>query len=266
MGNDDLAGAERIGLGRTAEVFAWGPGRVLKLFHGWVPAGWAEHERWLTEAVHAAGLPAPAVFEPVALEGRHGFVMERVEGPSLLRVLLERPWRAAAVARQLAEVQAAVHAHRVPALPPLEGKLREAIGRASLPAQVQEQALAALAALPQGDATCHGDIHPDNVVLTARGPVVLDWTAAGRGHPLVDVVRTSLMLRLGVPPQGAVRLLVGVLRPWVHGSYLRHALVLAGATRAELQPFLLPVAAARVADQIEDELPALRAHLERLAG
>ena len=49
-----------------------------------------------------------------------------------------------------------------------------------------------LAGLPDGDQLCHGDFRPDNLVLTASGPVVLDWMTATRGVPVADVVRTLM--------------------------------------------------------------------------
>lgn len=50
------------------------------------------------------------------------------------------------------------------------------------------------------------DFHPDNVLLAARGPVIIDWPDATRGQPLADVARTSLLLRLGGLPPGWPRL------------------------------------------------------------
>jgi len=262
----DLTHAKRIGLGRTAEVYAWDDGRVLKLFHAWAAPAWVEHERGVTAAAHAAGLPAPAVFGPEVVGDRHGFVLERVEGPSQLQALQARPWRVVAVGRQLAEVHAALHARTVPGLRPLREKLREDITRAELPGPLEARAQAALARMPDGDAVCHGDLHPDNVVLTGRGPVVLDWSEAAAGHPLADVARSSLMLRIAGHPQGSLGPLLLAGRRLLHAAYLRRYLALTGGRREALAPFLLPVAAARASHRIEDERPALLAWIARLAG
>jgi tRNA A-37 threonylcarbamoyl transferase component Bud32 len=37
------------------------------------------------------------------------------------------------------------------------------------------------------DALLHRDLHPDNVILSPAGPVVVDWTNAAGGDPAVDV-------------------------------------------------------------------------------
>jgi len=51
-----------------------------------------------------------------------------------------------------------------------------------LPHEEKQQARRHLAALPDGNALCHGDLHPGNVLLTERGPVIIDCSAATRGE------------------------------------------------------------------------------------
>jgi aminoglycoside phosphotransferase (APT) family kinase protein len=66
--------------------------------------------------------------------------------------------------------------------------------------------LEGLERLPQGAALCHFDFHPDQVLMTQRGPVVIDWMTAFRGHPLADVARSCVLLSFGqAPNSGWVR-------------------------------------------------------------
>src|SRR6478752_2749091 len=103
-----LPGAAIIGRGFTADVYAWGDGRVLKLFHPGAPDR-PEREYRVTRAVHAAGLPAPAVYELVEVDGRAGIVFERVDGPSLFEYVQARPWKLWWAIRRLAELHAQIH-------------------------------------------------------------------------------------------------------------------------------------------------------------
>lgn len=262
----ELTNAARIGVGRTAEVFAWGEGRVLKLFHPSHPEPWGEAEHRLTAAASEAGLPAPRVYGLEHVGGRLGIVLERLEGPSLLQIVAARPWQVVAVARQLAEVHAAIHARRVEGLRPLREHLRWRIDHSELPEQLRTRTEAALARMPPGDAVCHGDLHPDNLVVTRRGPVVIDWSELSAGHPLADVARTSLMLRIASPAHGRIGLALQLGRRLLHAVYLRHYLKLTGRRSGELAPFRLPVAAARYGDEIAEEQRPLLAMLERLAA
>ncbi|PWK48766.1 phosphotransferase family protein [Actinoplanes xinjiangensis] len=44
------------------------------------------------------------------------------------------------------------------------------------------------------DRILHRDLHPDNVMLTSRGPVVIDWHNAAQGRPAVDVCLTAVIM------------------------------------------------------------------------
>ena len=77
---------EKIGEGAFADVHAWAPGQVVKLFKAGVPRRVSWHEARMTRAVFAAGAPAPEVFGEVTLEGRFGIVLSRFDGPTLLQL------------------------------------------------------------------------------------------------------------------------------------------------------------------------------------
>jgi hypothetical protein len=77
---------EKINQGGTADIHAWAPGQVVKLFKEGFPLRLGQQEARMTRAVFAAGVPAPEVFDEVTLDGRFGIVLGRLEGPTLLQV------------------------------------------------------------------------------------------------------------------------------------------------------------------------------------
>ena len=74
MGNSEVA--QPLAHGRTADVYAWGEAHVLKLFHNWFDLESIEREAGIAAAVHASGLPAPAVGDITRTNGRIGLVYE----------------------------------------------------------------------------------------------------------------------------------------------------------------------------------------------
>jgi aminoglycoside phosphotransferase (APT) family kinase protein len=100
---------------------------------------------------------------------------------------------------------------------------------------------------------CHGDFHPDNVILAPRGLVVIDWTNAVRGDSLADVARTSVMLTLSPLSSPLMR----VFRNTFYAFYLRRYRQLRPFNHADLARWLLPVAAARLDERIPGEETAL---------
>jgi uncharacterized protein (TIGR02172 family) len=246
-----------IGEGRTAQIYAWGEQQVLKLFRSECPVDWVDHEYRISRLVADAGVNAPAVGDIIEVEERRGILYQRIEGRSMLQILGKRPWLVRQFARQFAEVHAAMHGREAPALPAQKEALKRKIIEAPrLSAETKAKILAALDQLPSGNTVCHGDFHPDNILMAAAGPVVIDWTNATRGRPAADVARTILMMRYGAPPpQFGIfkRVLVDLLRAVFYSSYLRRYLKLHPTSPGELDAWLLPVAAARLTEGIVEE-------------
>jgi Phosphotransferase enzyme family len=239
-----------VGRGYTADVYAWGAGRVLKLFHAGGDPTRAEREYRATRAVHAAGLPAPAAYELVEIDGRRGIVLERIDGPSLVEYAQRRPWALFWGARRLAELHAEIHRCQAPAeLPSQRDWLAGGIDTAPDVSEAdRDAARRQLAELPDGTAVCHGDFHPGNVLLTPRGPVVIDWGAATRGYPLGDVACTLRLMQTARLPSWMPRpmhWLLACTRPLLHRTYLGRYLRLGGGTRRQIEAWRVPVATAR---------------------
>ncbi|MEE9592571.1 MAG: aminoglycoside phosphotransferase family protein [Thermoplasmata archaeon] len=250
-----------MGVGRTAEVLAWGDDLVLKLFYEGYPARWAEAEALATRSVQREGLPVPRVEGVTEVDGRSGIIFQRVDGPSMLAYVSRPPWPVTRMAHVLADLHARMHALRLPELPPLQSALEERIQNAlGLSAEEKEAVLGALAVLPEGEGVCHMDFHPDNVLMSPDGPVIIDWMDAHTGHPLADAARTLLMLQMGEPPPGTSgRWLINLLRRRFHRAYLKRYGRLRPAPAADLKAWRLPIAAARLGDGIPEERDRLLA-------
>jgi uncharacterized protein (TIGR02172 family) len=256
----------RIGIGRTAEVFSWGEGQILKLYRPDFQRAWIEHEARVGRIVAGAGLAAPAVGDVIEVGGRLGIIMERIEGSSMLDDLAQRPWMLFRSARQFAEAHAAMHTCQRPELPSQRDSLARAIEYApALPEQSRRQLLTTLLRLPDGDAVCHGDYHPDNLIVSPRGVIVIDWLTATRGNPAADVARTVLLFRIAVLPEGmpaAKRIMTQLLRRAFLGLYLRAYRRLRPISDTEIAIWLPILATAR----LNERIPAEETALLRLAG
>ncbi len=246
---EKLQPTDLVGRGFTSDVYAWGPGRVLKLFHDWASDDRAEREYRITRAVHAAGLPAPAVYELVTVENRRGIVFERLDGVSMLVHFQPTPWKMFAAVRQVADLQAKIQASPGPMeLPSQRERLRAGIAKSpALTAAQKQQALDALAKLPDGTATCHGDFHPENILFTARGPMVIDWGSASRGDPLGDVACTARLFQIADLPSWTpwyMHWLLKGFRVLLHQAYINRSLQHHAGTRLDMESWKVPYKAA----------------------
>jgi hypothetical protein len=270
LGQDStMIDAERIPIarGRTADVLAWQDQQVLKLFYDWVSADAIEREIRAARLASATDLPTPKLLGDLILDGRRGLIYERVAGESLIYLLGTRPWLCIRYARQFAELHAAIHQQRGTGLPPVKAGLEYTICHIEgLPPDLVAVALDRLARLPDGETLCHCDYHPDQVMVTAKGQVVLDWMTAYAGQPAADVARTTVLLRFGpvMDASWLMQQLVNLLRGIFFRTYLRRYLELNPAvTIAAIDAWLPLVALARLAEGIPGEQGKIKAFLQK---
>jgi aminoglycoside phosphotransferase (APT) family kinase protein len=154
-----------------------------------------------------------------------------------------------------------MHTRTVPELPSQRQRLITRIQEATALSPLLKQAVLQMAStLPDDTRLCHGDFHPANVLMTAPGPVIIDWPDATSGHPLADVARTSLLLRVsGIQPGTPRRWLLAVGRRWLHRRYLSHYFRQSPEARAQLTAWQPVIAAARLHEGIPEEYERLLA-------
>jgi aminoglycoside phosphotransferase (APT) family kinase protein len=147
--------------GRAADVFDIGGGKVLRRYRDIAPD--LEHEARIMSYVSERDYPVPAVHSALGRD----LVMDRVDGPTMLEALERAPWKLVWYARVLA-------------------RLQRRLARLTAPTWM----LAETADFDQRHSVLHLDLHPMNVILSRRGPVVIDWTNAAGGSAGFDAALT----------------------------------------------------------------------------
>jgi len=253
-----------IAVGRTGEIFAWDDNRVIKLYREGSLREYVCREASVSRLAHQLGLPAPAVYEANTedglweIEGRLGVLYDWVEGPTMLRDLMRRPWMVVTHAKAMAALHAQMHGTPGEGLPDGRKRTASVIDRmtASLTNAQRAAAQEELAALPEGNSVCHGDFHPDNILLQEGGPVIVDWGPASCGHPLSDVAWTYLLFTIAGSPVGApliLRLFLFLFRRFSLSVYLRTYFRLTGAASSDLDAWIGVISILRLGDGIPEE-------------
>ena len=200
----------KIAEGREAEVYTWDSdaAAVLKLYR----PGYCGHVAEAAALTRLGGEVAPRLIDDFDLDGRHGLLLERLDGSDMLAMLERKPWRLLAYGRTLAEAHIRIHTVRAPTdLPDARQALATRIGIAPLRPELHEFARRTLDGLPTGDRLCHGDFHPGNVLVGADRVSVIDWTNATRGVPESDFARTMLLLEQADPLPGTSLVFRGLM-------------------------------------------------------
>ncbi|MCM3733420.1 aminoglycoside phosphotransferase family protein [Fictibacillus nanhaiensis] len=243
-----------IGEGSTAQVIVLDEKTVAKQFFERVSDSSIEHEYLRSKAVMDSGLPVPTIFEKVIHNGRTALLYERINGSPLTKKLSNQPWTALTLINQMAKLQVFVHDNEVSNFPYQKEILHRKIKLAQELTEAEKTLIAErLSKLPSGNSLCHGDFHPDNILLAERGPVIIDWADATQGTRLADLARTLIILRFGGLP-AEMKLFknktVIYLRNLLAGQYLKSYRKSFHFTVDSLEKWILPVTAARLSESI----------------
>lgn len=247
-----------IGEGNTAQVFLWGEKEVIKLFREDFYGSAIEKEYLLSKKVEELGLPVPKVGGMVEEDQRTGILYEKIEGSSMLGEIQKKPWKADQYAKLLAEIHYKIHRTKIEGdcIQDYKKTMEQNILRTDLLSEAKKQEiLLNLKQLPEGDALCHGDFHPGNVIMNGGKPVVIDWMLAVSGNPAADVARTLLLLKSGALPPGTSKIFlifVRILRRHLSSVYLRHYLRISGVKKEEVFRWKIPIVAARLTEWVPD--------------
>ena len=251
---------EKFSEGATADIHGWAPGQIVKLFKAGVSPRLGRHEARMTRAAFAAG--APKVLDEVILEGRFGIVLQRLDGPTLLQLLLTRTMTYEQVGAVLATLYLSVHKTVPPPDAPSLRRWIDAVSQTSrdiLPEHIATGVLTLIDRLPPEDGLCHADLHPGNVIMTADGPRIIDWACALRSSAVFDIARVHISLSELVPedadpePPRAVNAAV-------QSEYARLVGMSPAALTEAMQP-CLPILRAFVLLQRRPTTPAQREQL-----
>jgi uncharacterized protein (TIGR02172 family) len=268
-----------IAYGRTAEVYSWHHGEVLKLFYDWFSLENIENEARISRVIHATGLPTPSVGEIIRINDRYGLVYERVYGESLWKIFQHQPWNWSRYTHRCVELQAAIHGTAINAVLPSQRQILESniIHAPALSSHLRVKALSALKAMPDGNNLCHGDFWPGNILVTLKGEIIIDWVHASFGNPLADLARTVNLafgflksrqikrpfLSFGTSTISQIKdkflhAFVSVIYPMYVNTYFK----LNQGDRDEYRHWLPIVAAARLSDNIPELEKMLIAQVE----
>ncbi|MHB8131337.1 MAG: phosphotransferase family protein [Mobilitalea sp.] len=245
-----------IGVGNTAEVFAWGEKEILKLFRTEFFAEGIDREYRISKEVEKLGLPVPRVGEMIEVEDRKGIIYERIFGVSMLKQIMSRPWTARTYGKQVAAIHYQIHQCKIQGLPKQKETFEWNIRHTELLAEdTKQKILILLSKLPEGEVLCHGDFHPGNIIVDANKEVILDWMTGTVGNPAADVARTILLLKDAALPEGTPRIIKGIskiLRNRLTSAYLKRYLQLSRLPLEEINQWRIPIAAARLMEWVPE--------------
>ncbi|HLW93528.1 MAG TPA: aminoglycoside phosphotransferase family protein [Roseiarcus sp.] len=232
-----------LGAGKEAEVFEY-KDRVAKLYKPHALKRSVFREAAILAFVESLGLPTPAVSGVREFDGRWGVIMDRIDGPLFAEAMRRDLAAVPAYLNAMAALHRRIHAQPAAPLANLKAKLAANIERTTLLREtLRADLLERLAAMPDGDRLCHGDFHPMNILGKIGRETIVDWLDASRGDPAADVCRSYVLIK---PRSDALA-----------SAYVDVYAKISGVSRKNVLRWLPFVAAARLAEGVEDEAEGL---------
>jgi uncharacterized protein (TIGR02172 family) len=223
-----------VGVGNTATVYEWEEGKVLKLFNQGYPNEAVENEFHNAMAIRDMNFSKPKAYEIISYEDRKGIIYDSVEGESLLDWVM-RTGDVQECANYMAKLHKAIVHNKISNVTNYKEFLKYHIPNASLTLDKQKSFLQLIDKLPDGNALCHGDYHPGNILISGGNTYVIDFMNICHGDFLYDIARTVFLVEYTpVPAEATDSDMILCLKKTLSDLYL----VQMNVTREMIQDYL----------------------------
>ena len=182
-----------LGKGNTAEVFEYGNEKVCKLFFEGYPDEYAALEFQNAREMYKNKIRISKPFQMITIENRKGIIYERIEGRTLLNIIMENETNLDMLLNTFVNLQINILSHHTKNVLSYKEYLIAILKNKKINNQV---ILNAINVLPDNDCLLHGDLHPNNILVMSDGtPVIIDFMNVCRGPALYDIARTYFLIK-----------------------------------------------------------------------
>lgn len=251
-----------IGIGNTADVFDFGPGKVVKLFHTGYPLTSVRKEFENSRLLNTFDVLTPKSYELFQLEGRVGIVYDKISGISLLDLILQTG-NVDQYAVILADIHKKILKQQLPSADQAKMILRRNIEHTAILTEQQKLKLyEILDVLPEDHCFCHGDFHFGNILYAQDQYYLIDFMNICQGHPNYDIARTVYLTEFTpVPAEIPDQNTFLQLKRQATAIYLQAMAM----SRESLTPWLTVTAAARLFELRQTQVLERNTALQYLA-
>lgn len=247
----------KIGTGRQAEVYEDNNGLAIKVYNSSVPFNQIKHEADISERIAEVCKKAPRFYGIWNQDDRYGLQFELIKGEMLSTQMSRNILDIRRYARELGKLHSEIHKNSIRGLQSTIDKFEWRLRQYKYLDTNVLKSLLDFIKNPQTEFLCHGDLHPENVMVDSRGEMrVVDWVDAYCGNPLSDVARTYYLLSKGVSPEKKpwfVRVSERIAKKLIAKEYLHSYFGNKPIPKREFDMWQLIILICRNADGIKEE-------------
>ncbi len=141
-------------------------------------------------------ISVPQVSSIIEIDNKPCLIMEKVIGNDLVSILKKNPLSILKLPKQLAHLHKYIFNVKInEKLLTNHAKAKYCITKSPLlSSKLKETLLDILSTLETGEALCHGDFHPGNIIMSNGKEYIIDWSSASYGSPNFDIAHTYLLM------------------------------------------------------------------------
>ncbi len=182
-----------LGKGNAAEVFAYGNERVCKLFYEGYPGEYIALEFQNSKQMYKNRIKIPKPFQVITIEDRKGIIYERIDGKTLLNIIMENESNLDELLNIFVNLQLDILAHHTKEVLSYKEYVIANLKNKKINNQ---EIFNTINSLPDDDCLLHGDLHPNNILIMSDGaPIIIDFMNVCHGSALYDIARTYFLIR-----------------------------------------------------------------------
>ena len=186
-----IDGLKKIGQGGTAAVYQLDDDKIIKVYKPVFPMEVIRGEKEICQKLFLAGVPTAVPYEIVRCGNEIGVIYELLHAKTLLELMISEPEHAEEYVCMMADFfkkTSVIEVSDFPEIKPMMGMATFLWVRAGLISQEEvEHYRKIMDNVPDSNGFIHGDYHPGNVMKVGDELMMIDLSAASRGHKIVDL-------------------------------------------------------------------------------
>lgn len=192
-----LSDLKLLAQGGEAEIYDLRNGKILRVLRKSRDSKGIKNEMEIINMLKRDGFMVPEIYEYLTVEGRPAVIMERICGETMLSHIQKHPLSI----KKSAKVLAKLHDELVNAKENLDlyyskTRAKHLIEISELLDDNQKEFVySILEEIDEGEAICHGDFHPGNILIQDHKNYIIDWGNAYRGPALSDLAHSYLLMK-----------------------------------------------------------------------
>ena len=185
-----VEGCELVGSGFSGDVYRLDGDTVLKVYRDPDSLTEIEHEQYLSRLAFVRGIPTVIPFGAAKVGERYGSLFEFADAESLSRYISEHPQNLDGIIMKYAGLLDTFHSaeFKPGELPAMKDVYISRLDETApfLPAGVKDRLIYLLRSMPDDFHALHGDIHPNNIMISGGNLTVIDLHNLSTGNRVFD--------------------------------------------------------------------------------